>query len=177
MNKTNIILIGMMGSGKSTVGELLAQKLAYSFIDLDSLLQEKAGRTIKDIVDTTGLPYFRELESKTLESVKNVQRTVISTGGGVILKPENCTVLQNLGSIVWLDISVQATNERLKGNLDRPLIQAQSAAERLQKISSIMADRTQKYRTLAHLKLKVDDLTPEEIVQKIISYTVQNHDY
>ena len=110
----NIILCGFMGSGKSTVGLLLAKKLGMSFIDLDTYIEKKEGMTVSKIFEKYGEPYFRNAEKNGL---------VIAAGGGTLVDKENADTFRTSGKIVLLDLPVEVIAERLKGDNSRPLLQ------------------------------------------------------
>ena len=99
----NIVLIGMPGSGKSTVGKILAEKTGLSFVDLDAVIEETAKKSIPQIFSEDGEPAFRDLEQKCVEEVSAQSRQVIATGGGVILREANMKALSQNGLIVFLD--------------------------------------------------------------------------
>ena len=124
MNKllqgVDVYLIGMMGSGKSTIGRILARKLHYRFFDTDDLIENVAGKKIKDIFATEGEAYFRELETKVLKEVSCLNRSAIATGGGIIQKPINWSYLRQ-GLIVWLDVDLDTLKKRLQRDRNRPL--------------------------------------------------------
>ena len=120
MNERLIYLIGMMGSGESTIGRILAQKLNYRFIDTDVLIEEVAGRLICEIFAQEGEDYFRNLETQVLKEVSTYQSSAIATGGGIIQKPINWSYLRQ-GLIVWLDVDVEILKKRISGDENRPL--------------------------------------------------------
>ena len=102
---TNIVLIGFMGSGKSSIGRRVATRLGFQFLDTDALLVEREGREITEIFEQDGEARFRDLETSVLSSLGMRDRCVISTGGGVILREENRALLGQLGLVVWLTAS------------------------------------------------------------------------
>jgi shikimate kinase len=111
----NIILIGMPASGKSTLGVLLAKELGRNFIDTDILLQNQAGRTLPAIIAETGMEGFLDMEAELVSSL-DVQRTVVATGGSVVLRPKAMEILKTLGLVIYLDASFAEIQERV-GNL------------------------------------------------------------
>lgn len=116
----NIYLIGMMGSGKTTIGMHLAQKLQYRFIDTDQTIEAIAEKPIKAIFEESGEASFRQLETQVLNSVSVYTRSVVSTGGGTIQLPINWSYLRN-GLVVWLDVDLEILKERVAQNQNRPL--------------------------------------------------------
>jgi len=125
--KDTIILIGMTGCGKSTVGRKLSESLGYAFVDMDDYIEKKAEQTITELFQISE-DYFRTLESSACEDMKMFERTVIATGGGAILKQENREALHQAGWLVWIDRPLEAiiSDIRIK---DRPLLS--SGKERL----------------------------------------------
>ena len=154
----NVYLIGMMGSGKTTVGQLLAQKLGYRFFDTDTLLENVAQKPIPEIFATEGEVYFRDLETKILKEVSAYTRSAIATGGGIIQKPVNWGYLRQ-GLIVWLDVELEVLKERLVDDDTRPLAE---------KLESLWESRRSLYAQ-ADLKISVHrKQTPEQIADNIM---------
>ncbi|MDJ0649377.1 MAG: shikimate kinase [Xenococcaceae cyanobacterium MO_188.B19] len=154
----NVYLIGMMGSGKTTVGQLLAQKLGYRFFDTDTLLENVAQKPIPEIFATEGEVYFRDLETKILKEVSAYTRSAIATGGGIIQKPVNWGYLRQ-GLIVWLDVELEVLKERLLDDDTRPLAE---------KLESLWESRRSLYAQ-ADLKISVHrKQTPEQIADNIM---------
>ncbi|WP_318248631.1 shikimate kinase [Geomonas subterranea] len=122
MSFKNIFLTGFMGCGKTSVGQLLAQRLGWTFVDLDQVIVEAAGRSIKEIFAADGEPHFRELESRMLERVAAGSGQVVSTGGGVVIAPVNRAVMRSHGCIVNLTASVETIAQRVSGDSERPLL-------------------------------------------------------
>jgi shikimate kinase len=103
----NIVLVGPMGAGKSTVGRYLASRLSYSFVDTDHLIEERAGADIPWIFDVEGEAGFRARETSTLDSLLGIDRHIVATGGGIVIRPENHEKLKRLGKVVYLTASVE----------------------------------------------------------------------
>jgi shikimate kinase len=158
----NIYLVGFMGSGKSTVGKILAEKLNMNFIDIDKLIEEKEGMKIKDIFEQKGESYFRELERKQIEVIVNQEGLVVSTGGGLGANLDNMNLMKKNGDVVWLDVSLNTVLDRLKNDQDRPLLK-QSA----EKIKQLFEERKNVYR-LANIRINADKKTPSQIVEEIL---------
>ena len=119
---TNLYLVGMMGSGKTTVGKHLANTLNYRFIDTDDVIVQAAGQSINDIFAQQGETAFRELETQILAQVAPYTHTVIATGGGMVIKQENWSYLQS-GLVVWLNVPIDELVARLSRDKSRPLLQ------------------------------------------------------
>lgn len=169
MTTQNISLIGMMGSGKSTIGEALALHLNWSFIDLDRELEKNENTSIAQLVKEKGMLHFREKEKTFLKDFQLSEPThfVISTGGGLVLQDENRLVLQSLGKVVWLKASAEVIHKRIKGDNSRPLIEANNEKDKIAKIEDILKSRQEIYSQLADFTVEVDDLNVELIVESI----------
>jgi shikimate kinase len=166
LQNVNVYLIGLMGSGKTTTGQLLAQQLGYQFLDTDTLIEQVAGCTINEIFAQSGEAQFRDLETQVLAEVSAYKRLVIATGGGIILKPTNWSYLHH-GIIIWLNVAPEHLAERLTGDQSRPLLavdsnptaseglqpQAQFQA-RLQKLQMLWGERQHLYRQ-ADVEVKI----------------------
>lgn len=141
LNQTdrNIILIGMMGTGKSTAGHLIAQQLNYTFVDLDSEIEKAAGKSIPAMFESEGEPFFRNAEAAVLERVLGQQKVVIATGGGAVLRKENCELMSNRGWVAALTANEAAIVERVRGDIGRPLL-AGNLEERVRKIMNERKD-------------------------------------
>jgi shikimate kinase len=126
-----IFLVGFMGAGKTTVGKYLAERLGVSFIDLDDLIEAKAGKPVRDIFSTTGETAFRELERQAVESLATITSTVVALGGGAYVMEANRAKLRELGITVWLDCSAELCWLRISGDPGRPLLGALSDMEKL----------------------------------------------
>jgi shikimate kinase len=129
----NIYLIGMMGAGKTTVGQLLAEKLQYRFIDIDNVIETVSHKTINQIFAQEGESAFRQLETDVLVQVSAYLRTVIATGGGIILRQNNWSYLQE-GLVIYLDVPVELLVSRLANDQTRPLLQTGDLTSKLTKI-------------------------------------------
>lgn len=160
---SNVVLIGFMGTGKSTVGATLASRLDYSFIDLDEEIVQRDGRSIPDIFAQDGEAYFRDAESRALADLMNKEHVIIATGGGCVLREANCKVMQERGFVVQLTAELDTIVHRVKGDHNRPLLQG-DASER---VRSLMTARRGKY-DFAHMVIPTDDLQVEEISDAVI---------
>ena len=161
----NIILCGMMGCGKSTVGVCLAERLGRAFCDTDALIVDRHGR-IADIFEKQGEAYFRQLETETVKELVQKDDLVIATGGGLVLKQENVDLLKRSGKIVFLRARVETLVQRLQADTQRPLLQnAVSLRGRLEKL---LDERAPIYERAADFTLDVDGKSPEEISDEIM---------
>lgn len=161
---TNVILIGMMGSGKTTVGRLLAEQTGREFIDLDALIESRAGKRIVDIFAEEGEEGFRDLETATLQDVAGATHAVIATGGGLVIRPENRRILQNLGLVVWLDAPPEALLKRIGDDESRPMLHGQNPMKRIERLVS---ERRGFYADASNIHLDTTELTPEEIATRV----------
>ena len=159
----NLVLTGMMGVGKSTIGKSLADKLSYKFVDIDNLIEKKEGNTIDKIFHTKGENYFRQIENKiSIEQLKK-DKIVISLGGGAFLNSSIRRAVKNSSISFWLDVSAELLVKRLKKNKKRPLLRNKNLVETVKKI---YLERKKTYSE-ADFKVKCNFLKPDVIVKKI----------
>ena len=118
----NIIITGFMGSGKTTIGRKLAKLIEYSFLDTDSEIEDDQGCSVSEIFKYGGEECFREMETRLLEKLKNIENSVIATGGGIILREENRKMLNGIGKCVYLRVPEEELARRLKNDRNRPLL-------------------------------------------------------
>ena len=164
----NVVLIGFMGSGKSTMGIRLSYQLRYVLEDTDKMIEAKAGKTISEIFSQEGEEAFRQMETELLEKLveKRGQR-VYSVGGGMPVRAVNRPLLKKLGTVVYLRTRPETIYERLKDDTTRPLLQGEDP---LGKIRSLMAEREEAYMETADMVLDVDGMTAEQVVERIAEY-------
>jgi shikimate kinase len=162
----NIVLTGFMGTGKSAVGQLIARKLGWQFFDTDALIEDETGLSIAVIFARHGEPYFRELESRTVMLLSLLDTSVISCGGGVVLKKENMDELEQRGIIVCLTASPKTILERIKHEQNRPLLQGKDPLSRVQELLTARADCYGR----AHVTVATDVKTVEAIADEIIAF-------
>jgi shikimate kinase len=160
----HIFLTGFMGSGKTSVGRVLARRLGCPFVDLDQVIVDTAGCSIKDIFAAQGEPAFRELESQALQKVAQGDPCIVSTGGGVVLATANRAVMRSCGSIVNLTASVEAIAARLSGDSERPLLQGDPSFER---VRTMMELREPCYAD-ADLRIDTSDKLVAAVAEEII---------
>lgn len=164
--KNNIILIGFMGSGKSTVGLELARQLDFSFCDTDALIEEKEQTSISNIFAAKGEEYFRELETALLqELLEGREQRVIATGGGLPLREKNAALLKELGLAIYLKVTKDTVLKRLEGDTTRPLLAGEQVEEKIEKL---LAYREPLYEIAAHIPVRTDEKSVEEIAEEII---------
>ncbi len=148
----NLYLVGPMGVGKTTIGRMLANKLGKSFVDLDEEIERRSGATIPWIFDVEGEAGFRRRESELLRELSTGTDRVLSTGGGVVLDPDNRRVMRASGLVVFLSASVEQLYQRTLKDRKRPLLQV---PDRRQVIERLKRDRDPLYREAAHLVFEV----------------------
>jgi shikimate kinase len=163
----NIVLIGFMGSGKSTVGRELHQRLGYPLVDMDHAIEQRAGKSITAIFADDGEEAFRDLETALLEELSDpaAPRRIISTGGGVIGREVNRSLLRQLGYVVWLQAPLAVVLERTSKNRDRPLLDTDDPAAR---IEALLIVRKPLYAETAHLKVDTAGLDCGELATGIL---------
>lgn len=171
MGKTNIILIGPMGSGKSTIGGMLSKKLRRKFIDSDHYIEHKTGVDIPRIFDVEGEDGFRQRETCALKELSQLDDIVLATGGGSVIKAENQQLLRHTGFIVFLDTSIQQQMSRLKKDKKRPLLQTDNPRERLE---DLLAARKPIYQALSDYTVKTDHKYAKTILNEIIKNIPQH---
>ena len=162
--KKNLLLTGMMGVGKSTVGKKLAKKLKLKFIDIDKIIEKKEKRTIKEIFEDKGEGYFRKIEKKiSLEELKK-SNSVIALGGGAFMDSSIRKEAENLSISFWLDLSLESLLIRLKNVKKRPLLNQDHLEESVNKIYS----ERKKIYNKSDFKIKCNLMNAGQIVSKII---------
>jgi len=165
----NLVFLGMMGSGKSSIGSLVSKKLNLTFIDIDSLIVENTGMSISEIFEKQGEGYFRNLEEKiTLKSLKKINNVVSLGGGGFINAKIRKEILANHFSF-WLNWDESILIKRIKGNKKRPLVFKSTHQE----IRTIIKNRSKIYSN-AQFKINCNKLTKTEIVNKVIKIYEHN---
>ena len=165
----SIYLIGMMASGKSKTGPVLAELLRYKYIDLDKLIENIAKKTINEMFQEDGEKAFRELETNCLKETIKIPSLVISTGGGIVLTSHNWGILRQ-GIIIWLNVDNNIVIKRLKNDIkNRPLLQEGNLSNLY---TNILESRKNLY-SQADLKIQINNENVEEVAKKII-YALQN---
>ena len=163
----NIVLIGYMGSGKTSVGKELAKSRGMKFIDLDAYIVEKEGRSINDIFTYETEEYFRNVESEVIKEMCTLSNAVISTGGGAVLRKENRDNLSKIGHVVYLKADPETILKRVKDDHSRPLLKSESEEELRKRISTMLDSRNPYYEIFADQVIYTDRLTPSEIAEII----------
>ena len=168
MTKSLLYLIGYRGTGKTTVGRLVAASVGWEFVDADVVLEQNAGQTIKQIFDAEGETAFRDRETANLRTLSQRTNSVIATGGGIILREENRALLSRTGFIVWLKASVAELGKRIAADPvtseRRPNLTVGGAVE----IEELVRQREPIYRSCADLEIDTDRRSPEIVAQSIL---------
>ena len=165
MKQNNIILVGMMGAGKTTIGkELLNVLKDYTLIDMDSEIENREKMKISEIFEKYGEKYFRELETNLLKELSKNQNQIISTGGGVFEKEENRNILKETGTVFYLKASAEKLFDRIKSQTHRPLLQQGFGVE---KVKSILDTREANY-SKADIIIDTENELPQNIVKRIV---------
>lgn len=164
LNGANLYLIGMMGSGKTAVGDIVARRMGtYNFLDTDQIIEKATGMTIPQIFEAEGEEGFRKVESQVLDSVHSFVRCVVSTGGGLVTRLENWSKLQS-GIVIWLNVEPEVIYKRIEGT-DRPLLQCDDP---LQKLKDLLEERRSKYSQADLTVDATDDLNAEAVADKLV---------
>lgn len=166
-----IILIGLMGSGKTTVGKALSKQTGMPLLDTDAVIEEQIGKSIADIFRDEGEAHFRALETALLRYLLNTPGAsgdtppVISTGGGVVIRPENREIIRKLGFSVWLSADVPVLLNRTARNNNRPLL---NNCNREEILTRLLVQRSPMYAEAAHLTIDSGSLDVQTIVRLIL---------
>ncbi|CCY62532.1 shikimate kinase [Clostridium sp. CAG:967] len=163
--KKNIILIGMMGSGKTTIGAALSEKLSdFQYIDIDNEIEKGTQKKISEIFLQHGEPYFRMLETDKIKKFCTGEKRIISAGGGAFENEENRKIMLNNGNVIYLKASPEEIYNRIKNEVHRPLLKKNFSIE---KIEFIMKNREKNYKK-AHFTINTTAKTPQVIVEEIL---------
>ena len=167
----NLVLIGPMGAGKTTVGRLLADRLRRPFADTDAMVEREAGRPVREIFDESGERAFRALESEMVRRVSALRGQVIAVGGGALGDPLNLTHLRSTGDLVLLDAPPEALAERVGGGGDaaaRPLLRG--ADDLAARLASLRDLRDADYNAAAAHPVETAGKTPEEVAAEVLAW-------
>ncbi|MDY5576461.1 MAG: shikimate kinase [Lachnospiraceae bacterium] len=163
--KTNIFLIGFMGTGKSTVSKKLSGMTSMREVDLDVFVEEKAGMCISRIFEEKGEKAFRDMETECLKVVLKQNDCIISCGGGTVIREENVDYMRENGTIVLLTATPETIYQRVKDNQNRPILNGNMNVEY---ISTLMERRKEFYQKAADVIVETDKKTVEEICNEIL---------
>ncbi len=160
---SNIVLVGFMGTGKTSVGEQLSSRLGMHYVDTDDVVEQMSGRSISDIFAEDGEPAFRQLESEAVQKVSKLNNHVISTGGGVVLKKSNIVTLKQTGTVFCLTATAEEIYRRVGHETHRPLLQTPDA---LAKIRTMLTERAPYYAEADYM-VETTGRSFEEIIAHI----------
>lgn len=165
MKKRNIVLIGFMGSGKTSIGRKLARALSYEFIDSDNRIEEEQQKKINDIFAEQGEEAFRRMETEFLERLcQKPEPFVLGTGGGMPMREENAALLKQLGLVVFLKAGEEELIKRLQNDTTRPLL---AAGDLRNKVETLYAKRLPVYEAAADYRMETDGKTFYEMIKEI----------
>jgi shikimate kinase len=161
----SIVLIGFMGTGKSSVGKILERQTGLARFDTDEMISSKLGMPVQEFFSKYGEEKFRAAETKALHSLTGKQLAIIVTGGGIVTKSENIDLLRKLGTVVWLDGDYKTLRARIDRLGDRPLLQTPDPPASL---SELLEARNPLYRNAADIRVDISQKTPKEIAELIL---------
>ena len=163
----NIVLVGYRGTGKSTVGRLLAARLGRELVSTDAEIVKRAQRTIPEIVAQEGWEYFRDLESGICRELAGRDQLVIDTGGGAILRAQNVEALKKNSTVVWLTASVETIAKRIGDDSQRPSLTGTNSF--IDEIQDVLRERTPKYQAAADHSIATDDQSINQLVEALLT--------
>lgn len=162
----NIVLVGFMGSGKSTVGRRLARRLGYGYVDTDQMVESKAGKRVAEIFKEEGEAVFRALERLAVEKASMGDSRVIACGGGAVIDRENVVALKRNGALIYLKASKASLIERLERGIEkRPLLKTEDVEAR---VRELLEQRVKIYERVSDAVVDTDGLSPAGVVEEII---------
>ena len=161
----NIVLIGFMGAGKSTISDYLSTMFAMKIVEMDQVIAEREQMSIPDIFATYGEEYFRDLETGLLVEMQSRKNTVISCGGGAALRERNVTEMKKNGRVVLLTASPETIFDRVKDRDDRPVL---NGRKNVKGISELMEQRREKYEAAADIVINTDNKTVLEVCEELV---------
>ena len=166
----NLVLIGYRGSGKTTVGRRLADRLKMRFVDTDDLIEERQGNPVSDIVKSHGWGHFRKLERNTIEEISKEDHLIIAPGGGAVLDTDNVKALRENGFIIWLKADKQTLLKRMNQdpgtNTRRPTLTGKGTSEELKEVMSL---REPIYKRVSEIQIDTSTLGVEAVVENILT--------
>ena len=164
----NIVLVGFMGTGKSVTGQIVARRLHRDFIDMDHLIEERAGKKISEIFADEGEAHFRALERALVQELAERENLVIATGGGVVLNPDNIADFSRTGTVICLHADPEIILRRVVKDQHRPLLEGDD--DKANKIRELLAKREALYKSIP-LQIDTDDHTATDTAEEVIALT------
>jgi len=168
----NLVLIGFMGCGKSSVGRRLSGLTGHRYVDTDELVVQTEGRSIPEIFSRNGENYFRDVEERSLENLVGVCGIILSTGGGLVLRPANRQTLKRIGIVAWLDASPDVLFERAMRSGKRPLLQTEDPRKTFDELLYV---RRELYEMTADFRVDSTRLSHEEAAQILLDEALRKH--
>jgi shikimate kinase len=169
----NIVLIGFMGAGKSSVSEYLSAVFAMKVVEMDQVIANREQMSIPDIFDAYGEEYFRDRETELLVEMQSHRNTVISCGGGAALRERNVEEMKKNGRVVLLTASPETVYERVKDNDDRPVL---NGRKNVKGISELMEQRREKYEAAADIVINTDNKTVLQVCEELVQRLMEMED-
>ncbi len=173
MHNRNVFLIGLMGSGKTTIGQLLAKRLQLTFIDSDHELEQRTGVSVATIFEIEGESVFRQREAAIIDELSSRRPIVLSTGGGAVLDPQTRCVLRERGMVVYLHSTAETSYERIRRNRDRPLLMVTDPLARLKQLYEL---RHPLYLATAHVVVESYRDRPTAVINEIANALASGDD-
>ena len=161
----NVVLIGFMGTGKTTVGQYLANITGYIYYDVDKIIETRAAQPIDDIFKVHGEAYFRALESEVIKELRSLQNAVIACGGGAVLDSANVKFLKEKGKLIWLKAELETVYPRISAEVNRPLVKG----AKFDDIKALLNRREETYHCVADFEMITDGKTVSEVGDEILS--------
>jgi shikimate kinase len=165
-----VILIGPRGSGKTSVAALLAERLGWGWVDADEVLEQRAGSSIREIFASEGEFGFRKREAEVLQELCRLERKVIATGGGAILRADNRDRLRQSGIVIWLTADVDTLWQRICGDAGSAERRPALGVGGREEVASVLAARHSFYRDAAHCTIDTAAKTPAEVAQEVLAH-------
>ena len=163
----NVVLIGYRGTGKSTVGKLVAERLGRVLVSTDAEIVKSAVQSIPEIVEQHGWEYFRDLETKICQDLAGRDGVVIDTGGGAILRSQNVEGLKRTGKLFWLTAPVETIAKRIGADTQRPSLTGTKSF--LEEIQDVLRERTPKYQAAADYIIETDGKSATQVADEILA--------
>jgi len=167
----NIVLVGFMGTGKTTIAKELARRLNFNYISIDELIEKRENKSISQIFAEKGESYFRDLESEIVKEVSQGNNLIIDAGGGVVLREENVLNLKKKGILICLKAKPEVILERTKGYTHRPLLNVPNPKERIEELLKIR----EPYYRKADYFIDTSNISVQEAVEKILEIIRENN--
>lgn len=169
--KRNIVFIGFMGTGKTTIARELSKAIGCRFVDSDKIISEESGMTVEEIFETLGEEIFRKIEREVIKNISNLENAVISVGGGAVVDPENVFNLRKNGILILLTASPETILANISKSETRPLLKK---ANVLEEIKQLLKKREEAYKNYDY-EISVDNLSVEEVLNRAIKLLKENN--